>query len=285
MNTPELRRSWTRIFAAVAVAVAVTAGFGVWLSAQGGPQPAFGALVLSPPNIVYNTPTNVTFAIKIDTPTLNPTTVQLQKVDVEGNILANLGRLYDDATHGDAVESDKVFTAIVSLNEPTVGKSYFSVLAAFRGDRQNSHSGLYRLDVDPFRLPPDPGEAGKATLEGIDSDGDGARDDVQRWIGLTLTAQLDVRKALLQLGTAEQSFLISSLDRDSLRQVWAKNTAATDCLESVAGRDVATLGSELHALMLNTRIRSQAYFEALRVKGAEVIVLGNDEQLRSNCTF
>ena len=31
-------------------------------------------------------------------------------------------------------------------------------------------------------LPPDPGEAGKKTIAGIDSDNDGVRDDVQRWI-------------------------------------------------------------------------------------------------------
>lgn len=31
-------------------------------------------------------------------------------------------------------------------------------------------------------LPPDPGEAGKATSDGIDADKDGMRDDVQRWI-------------------------------------------------------------------------------------------------------
>src|SRR5216683_231714 len=34
-------------------------------------------------------------------------------------------------------------------------------------------------------LPPDPGAAGKATLQGIDSDGDGVRDDIQRYIALT----------------------------------------------------------------------------------------------------
>jgi hypothetical protein len=34
-------------------------------------------------------------------------------------------------------------------------------------------------------VPPDPGEAGKQTLEGIDSDNDGVHDDVQRWIVLT----------------------------------------------------------------------------------------------------
>ena len=33
-------------------------------------------------------------------------------------------------------------------------------------------------------LPPDPGEAGKATIDGIDADKDGMRDDVQRWIAI-----------------------------------------------------------------------------------------------------
>jgi len=34
----------------------------------------------------------------------------------------------------------------------------------------------------PVVLPPDPGEAGKATLTGIDVDRDGVRDDLQRYI-------------------------------------------------------------------------------------------------------
>ncbi|MDX8380534.1 MAG: hypothetical protein R8M14_00305 [Ghiorsea sp.] len=39
--------------------------------------------------------------------------------------------------------------------------------------------------AQPSGLPPDPGAAGRGTLAGIDSDNDGVRDDVQRWIALT----------------------------------------------------------------------------------------------------
>jgi hypothetical protein len=61
------------------------------------------------------------------------------------------------------------------------------------------------LDCIPANLanlPPDPGEAGKATIDGVDRDADGMRDDVQRWIaenwghselavrGLTIVAQI-----------------------------------------------------------------------------------------------
>ena len=44
-----------------------------------------------------------------------------------------------------------------------------------------------QLEIDqgfvfPAAFPPDPGPAGRKTIEGMDSDADGVRDDVQRWI-------------------------------------------------------------------------------------------------------
>jgi len=54
------------------------------------------------------------------------------------------------------------------------------------------------LLVTVVPLPPDPGEAGKVTLEGIDSDGDGVRDDVQRYIALTYPDSEKTRLALTQ---------------------------------------------------------------------------------------
>jgi hypothetical protein len=56
-------------------------------------------------------------------------------------------------------------------------------------------------------LPPDPGAAGKATLAGIDSDGDGIRDDVQRWIALTYATSTSIRSALAQYSRAVQRLL------------------------------------------------------------------------------
>ena len=47
-------------------------------------------------------------------------------------------------------------------------------------------------------LPPDPGAAGKTTLQGVDSDGDGVRDDVQRYIALTYPNSEKTRATLTQ---------------------------------------------------------------------------------------
>ena len=44
-------------------------------------------------------------------------------------------------------------------------------------------------------LPPDPGKAGKQTLMGVDSDGDGLRDDIQRYIYLTYPGKTNVQGA------------------------------------------------------------------------------------------
>lgn len=59
--------------------------------------------------------------------------------------------------------------------------SGYSVRAWFEGHSKSL------MDIDqgfsfPPDMPPDPGKEGKKTIEGIDADQDGVRDDVQRWI-------------------------------------------------------------------------------------------------------
>lgn len=173
-----------RIAWAVVVTLAVSIAGGAWLWAQ-GPQPSIGALTMSPPNIVFNTPTPTTFVVRINTPTINPTSVSLQRVDSTGRVLSTVGPMNDMGKTGDAVADDRNFSIRTSVNHPLVGKVYYRVTAAFRGNTPSAVSTIVSMDVDPFILPPDPGEAGKQTLAGIDSDSDGVRDDVQRWIELT----------------------------------------------------------------------------------------------------
>ena len=51
----------------------------------------------------------------------------------------------------------------------------------------------------PGGFPPDPGSVGRKTLAGIDSDHDGLRDDVQRWIYARYPKEENKRKALKQM--------------------------------------------------------------------------------------
>ena len=56
----------------------------------------------------------------------------------------------------------------------------------------------------PSNYPPDPGQEGRKTLEGIDSDHDGLRDDVQRWIYARYPNDESKRKALRQMALQYQ---------------------------------------------------------------------------------
>lgn len=68
------------------------------------------------------------------------------------------------------------------------------------------------IAADNITLPPDPGEAGKATLAGIDSDNDGVRDDVQRWIVINYPNSQKTRAALVQEVKLDQQFLLNAAD-------------------------------------------------------------------------
>ena len=115
-----------------------------------------------------------------------------------------------------------------------------------------------------FTLPPDPGEAGKATLEGIDSDNDGVRDDIQRYIVLTYPDSAKTRAALIQVTKTKQTELLyDGSDKQALKQ-YAKTEGvnATYCLAAILGIEdaIATYG-ELRAQILNTNDRSIAYLK------------------------
>ena len=66
------------------------------------------------------------------------------------------------------------------------------------------------IPVESSELPPDPGEEGKADVAGIDSDNDGVRDDVERYIAYKYPDNPLTRKALYQYSKYEQLNLINS---------------------------------------------------------------------------
>jgi hypothetical protein len=108
-------------------------------------------------------------------------------------------------------------------------------------------------------VPPDPGEAGKATLEGIDSDDDGVRDDIQRWIVLTYVSSRTVQAALFQYSRAAQLFLINADNKDLARQNDVMRQRGTECLLYIRPGDGWEIRDEIRAQLLNTRSRALAY--------------------------
>ena len=83
-------------------------------------------------------------------------------------------------------------------------------------------------------LPPDPGPAGMKTLEGIDSDKDGVRDDVQRFIVERYGESERAVAALMKVAKTAQLQMLSAdtIDRDGAKKLGDQSMRDIACLNS-----------------------------------------------------
>jgi hypothetical protein len=261
-----------------------------------------GATGANPAYIVVNTPTAVLFTARITDPQLKKHSVILVRLDAAGNFADILGRLKDDGRNGDLKANDNTYSLHVRLTEPQVGPVSFKVAARFKPgkwrdfepddddwDRDLAPTNQPKRDhpaqrewlrklfsrfvrytlsapivvtVDPFLLPPDPGEAGKQTLQGVDSDADGLRDDIQRWIAISFRDDLRTRRALIQKTLADQaSVMASNVEEDSI--IAGRNRLdALQCLMAVRPEDYDSVDTQLRGVVANTRARVAALLKS-----------------------
>ncbi len=148
----------------------------------------------------------------------------------------------------------------------------------------NSSQPTVTNSNDQSGLPPDPGEAGKQTLAGIDSDHDGVRDDVQRYIAQTYPNSAKTRAALTQDAKVVQSELLDANSKQLSMQHSDEEDKAASCLNSLAGLDNSiNMQKKLEAVILNTDDRNRAYFKYNDQLGGEVFSLLPDDS--SYCAF
>jgi hypothetical protein len=110
-------------------------------------------------------------------------------------------------------------------------------------------------------LPPDPGEAGKKTLMGIDSDGDGLRDDIQRYIYLTYPDQPNVQGGLRQLALSLQKTLDSGRENGTGRKLANEIHMGMECVSSFVGDELYNVLQRLKAEVVNTYDRTRQYLD------------------------
>lgn len=127
---------------------------------------------------------------------------------------------------------------------------------------------LLLVACDPNRdahLPPDPGEAGKQTIAGIDSNNNGVRDDVERHIYHAYPNDKEAR-ALLTGNAVTLQRLLQVSDEDSNQNVLADTfdsyLAAQVCLIALLGDSAADAFDGLKRVVVNTPDRIRAYFDA-----------------------
>ena len=108
-------------------------------------------------------------------------------------------------------------------------------------------------------LPPDPGEEGKLTLMGIDSDGDGLRDDVQRYIYLTYPDQPNVQGALTQYALLLQKTVDPNREIGTGRALAHKKGEAMACVHHFMPEEFYEATRRLKAEIINTYDRTKKY--------------------------
>ncbi|MGI9277770.1 MAG: hypothetical protein ACR2PT_23340, partial [Endozoicomonas sp.] len=134
-----------------------------------------------------------------------------------------------------------------------------------------------------FDLPPDPGEAGLIGLDGIDSDQDGVRDDVQRFIEVETYDSEKTRKAATQLVVAMQTKLSNAYNKELVLQLQPASFAASDCLFYVTDGNSRTYRKRLEAQTYNTVERLHAWNKINSYFSGMTFTLAND--LESQCNF
>ena len=250
------------------------------------PDPVMGAPSVLPTVIAINRSTVLTITVPIPDSSLIPNSVNLLRLPATGTQPTNLGVMHDDGQYGDAVAGDQIYSLRVTFTEPISGQIRLQVSAPFRGVLRRVLSAPINIAVtsDGTRpLPPDPGPAGSTTIAGIDSDGDGVRDDVQRYIALNYTNSVKTQAALTQLTKA---YLAELLDAENTHLTPTDSHAATyalDCLFYVTPSTASQLLKQLEGQILNTKDRISAYLKAEGGITTNFDLLPTPQQQQARC--
>jgi hypothetical protein len=200
--------------------------------------------------------------------------------------------IINSGTDADAVKAtfsiNSRYTTVVdgevSFGEVAAGNTVTSTdTYVIRQDRR------YPFDTDAvtwsfFSLPPDPGGAGKETLLGIDSDNDGVRDDIQRYIYFIYPDEKNVRFALTQIAKDYQDVFPDAADPELSLENVHKLNCSRDCLYYIKGgvTNAMDISDALKAEILNTKKRSRAYLQFNRSLAGKTI-RGVPLKERKNC--
>jgi hypothetical protein len=136
-------------------------------------------------------------------------------------------------------------------------------------------------------LPPDPGEEGKQTLLGIDSENDGVRDDIQRYIYFTYPRDEKLRLALFQIARDHQDAMLHSADPEISYENVKKLNRSRLCLYYLKGgvHSAMNIQDALFAEIHNTKERSQAYLKFNNNLAGKTATLPLINEWKNCCSF
>ncbi|WP_345969135.1 hypothetical protein WCX72_07055 [Sulfurimonas sp. HSL1-6] len=157
-------------------------------------------------------------------------------------------------------------------------------------DSDAKHTSTDEVEIiDGHTLPPDPGEAGKETLLGIDSNNDGVRDDVERWIYKTYSSK--IRREVLMQGARAHQAMLADPDAISNAQKWQQviTNRVIACESYLFRKYDIEYGiesySEMKKRIYNSEERLEKYMRYDHALGGGVYGVEENERVKSSCDF
>jgi hypothetical protein len=134
-----------------------------------------------------------------------------------------------------------------------------------------------------FDLPSDPGDEGLVGLTGIDSNQDGIRDDVERFIEKTLPDSVEKKQSIRAVAISRQKIYENVESRDLVIELGAEVDAASDCFFFLSDGDPENILKKLEAATVNTEERVRAWNKINSYFSGISFTLPDD--LSSQCSF
>jgi hypothetical protein len=139
---------------------------------------------------------------------------------------------------------------------------------------------------EALNLPPDPGAGGDETVEGVDSNANGIRDDVERNLGALYCPNHRLIELTSRLAKLDQTMLLGVTDPNVVSGAFDEKKLVLSCLSAEFDGDIAELlqiVGDVSALVFNTGARLGASRQIESQLGGQVITLPTDAQVTAYC--
>lgn len=161
-----------------------------------------------------------------------------------------------------------------------------------RSHKEHQYKNKYKdhamFTVDESLEVPMPNEKiNDKTIAGIDSDGDGIRDDIQRWINEEFSTQPKTKMAMKQVAMGIQAQLLNTSNSEQSIITTNKFLNDLSCLSYTVGLDQKIrLSKDLISKTLNTKDRHYAKIKAsANFSGQSWVLPKTPEEEKSLCSF
>lgn len=188
----------------------------------------------------------------------------------------------NNATSISYFDGNPMLSLPVPSNGLAPGQTISNVRVKFHNPNNLRFTATFKVLSNSGELPPDPGEAGKEALAGVDSNNNGIRDDVEIYIDANFGNSQKLKEGLNQFAVSLQQGIIAASEQQSM--LAANNQMrAMECLHYISPNDRSWKSVE--AIAVNTPERLNAWLTHEGRLSGKVFPGLPEVELKNSCSF